>query len=202
MVITLSSLLWDWLWAPAVMEVVWVFKWNCCLTRSYEALAMCHSPKLKVSISRLAPHLGCARELKISVETRSFRRGRVTVLACMCRVTPSVEILKVSLCWRPEILELFLREKLFSSVFPWRWVCKSPAPWNWRCSGAGGRLLHSAGTCCSATLGWHHAGVALPSWSGNSSAAKLETGTQTFTVYNSHSSILSCTVLASCSVRG
>lgn len=130
MVITLSSLLWDWLWSPAVMEVVWVFKLNCCLTWSYDTLAMCHSPKLKASISRLAPHLGSARESKISVESRPFRRERVTVPAFMCRITPNVEILKILLCWRPEVLEFFLRahEEVQLLGIGILWSCRDTAP--------------------------------------------------------------------------
>lgn len=150
----------------------WVFKLNCCLTWSYEALAVCHSPKLKVSISRLSSHLGCARELEISMESRSFRRGRVTALACMCRITSSAELLQVLLCWRPENLEFLLRirkvPRSLELVMLWSW--RETAPFS--------------RTCCSVTL------VTL--W-------LLKSWKQGNKLHSSYISILSCTVLTSCS---
>lgn len=112
------------------------------------------------------------QELEISMESRSFRRGRVTALACMCRITSSAELLKVLLCWRPEMLEFLLRiRKMPSSLELVSW----------------GRLLHSAAP--GAVLLWwlcHHPNL-LQSWK------------QRHRLYSSYISILSCTVLTSCS---
>lgn len=82
MVITLGSLLWNWLWAPSVMEVVWFFRLNCSLAWIYETLTVLHSRKLSSPISRLVLHLGHAKESeKVSRQPKPYRRSHGTCLS-------------------------------------------------------------------------------------------------------------------------
>lgn len=82
MVITLGSLLWNWLWAPSVMEVVWFFRLNCSLAWIYETLTVLHSHKLSSPISRLVLHLGHAKESeKVSRQPKPYRRSHGTCLS-------------------------------------------------------------------------------------------------------------------------
>lgn len=135
MVITLGSLLWNWLWAPSVMEVVWFFRLNCSLAWIYETLTVLHSRKLSSPISRLVLHLGHAKESeKVSRQPRP-NRSRRSISLLLPAMVPAWGRLR---WWRPQSL----------------WGCQQKGPssfnsyWPSRC---GGRLLCTVVIYCSVT---------------------------------------------------
>lgn len=115
---------------------------------------MFHSCKLNFPICRLVPHLACARESKkVSRESRSYRRERITVLAfhcLLCRITSSAMILKVVVMLEATDPEGFLRICEAACNGPQLFGFADPLE-------VEGRLLHSAVICCtiiSATMWW------------------------------------------------